>query len=920
MIEWIIGAAVLGGIGSLFSKEEKTPRQRQISSSSRKTNKPVPPPCIDANSDYSEWRAQWEKTVDWSRWIPKSRATEIIRDFPPFENGGSAENPIVAGTNDLILPWTKQGALDRCEEALLQEFASHNASILVSQREKNAAFFDTIERNPLTDEQMSCCICMDDAVQIVAAAGSGKTSTIVARVGYALKERLVQPEQILILAFNVSVKKELEARLKERLSDIANVDRINVKTFNAFGLEVIGKTTGRKPRMAEWVVNDNGLRAISEIVDDLRQNDPRFRYEWDMFRTIFGRDIGGVEVQNEASLMSSGRGTIRTADGKWVKSQEERMICDFLFYHGVQYEYERPYEHDTVTEEHSQYHPDFYYPRIQLYHEHFALDAEGNAPEHFSGDYVEGARWKRSLHAEMETQLFETTSYGLRDGDDLDRLKRELEQRGEAFDFDAERAAQGQEPIPSQQLASTIRAFQQHVKSNRLSHQDLQHTISKLERGHRDRLKRFVKLYEKIADEWQRRLQAEECVDFDDMLLNAIQHIETGAYQSPYSMMLADEFQDVSQAKLQLLKALKNNAGPSANLCVVGDDWQGINRFAGADISVMTGFGETFPHSTQLTLSKTFRCPQVICDASSAFIQKNPKQIKKIVDTTNTYERPGLFVFAAKTEQAARERLEKSLEQIARAAQENQLDLPQGKKASVMLLGRYHRDKPASLGKWQRAYGAYLDLSFSTAHASKGLEADYVMLLNVTSGKMGFPSQISDDPVLQLAMPDPDDFLMAEERRLFYVALTRARRQTRIYTLENKPSRFVLELAKDGYTEIKTAKATLKVCPKCETGTLVQKNSRFGPFETCSTYPGCDYKKNLLSIRQPRSEPGQSVRLKEPISEGDKCPVCNRGSMVSRDGRNGAPFLGCSSYPRCRTTAPLNKQARSQMNGTPRRQ
>ena len=249
--------------------------------------------------------------------------------------------------------------LDRCEASLQSEFAVHNANFLKTQKEKLAVFFATIERNPLTDEQMDSCICMDDAVQIIAAAGSGKTSTIVARVGYALIEDLAQPEQILILAFNRSVKEELETRIKERLSDIGNVDRINIKTFNAFGLEVIGKSTGRKPRLADWVQPGKDIQAISEIVDDLRQRDPRFRQDWDMFRTIFGRDVGGLETLNEASIEAIGKGSIQTADGNRVKSQEERMICDFLFYHGVPYEYERSYEHDTVTEEHSQYHPDF---------------------------------------------------------------------------------------------------------------------------------------------------------------------------------------------------------------------------------------------------------------------------------------------------------------------------------------------------------------------------------------------------------------------------------------------------------------------------------------------------------------------------------------------------------------------------------
>lgn len=906
MIEWLIGAAVLGGLGSLLGNDEKRPHTGSRHQKTQKKIEQPKPPSIGSDSDFSEWRNKWEPSVNWSKWIPKSLASEITQKFPPYENGGSPEEPVAKQGISIISHSIARSRLTRCEEALRLEFAHHNSRFLISQREKLSDFFSSVEHNPLTDEQVECCICMDDAVQIVAAAGSGKTSTIVARVGYVLREGLALPEQILILAFNRSVKDELEARIKERLSGIENIGLINVKTFNAFGLEVIGKSTGRKPRLADWVELGGDVQAISEIVDDLRQRDPRFRLDWDMFRTVYGRDIGEWESIKQPRSDATGQGSIQTADGKYVKSQEERMICDFLFYYGVPYQYESPYEHDTVSEEHSQYHPDFYYPRSNLYHEHFALDVKGNAPAHFSGDYVAGVRWKRTLHKEKRTQLFETTSHGLRNGDDIDRLRVELEQRGEILEFDESRPSHGQEPIPAKQLASTIRAFQQHVKSNGLSHQDLYNAIAKLERGHRERLTRFVKIYEKVADEWQRLLQSEESVDFDDMLLAAIHHIECGTYKSPYKMVLADEFQDVSQAKMRLLKTLKESAESSSNLCVVGDDWQGINRFAGADISVMTGFEKTFPNSTRLTLSKTFRCPKILCDASSEFIQKNPKQIKKTVETTNTYETPPLHVFAAETMSSAIDRLERHLEQLFGAAKAGDLDIANGKKVTVMLLGRYHKDKPARLNAWKRAFGSQLDLSFSTAHASKGLEADYVMLLNVTEGLMGFPSQIVDDPVLQLAMPEPDDFPLAEERRLFYVALTRARRQTRIYTLQDKPSRFVIELAKDGHTEIKIDGATMKFCPKCETGTLSQKTGRYGPFEACNAHPGCDYTKRLLSFSSNETTSAHTVRLKKAISDGATCPTCNQGTMVVRSGQNNQPFLGCSSFPRCRTTAPIS--------------
>lgn len=172
------------------------------------------------------------------------------------------------------------------------KFEAHNAKFLKDQKDKLDDFFASVERNPLTNEQMDSCICMDDAVQIVAAAGSGKTSTIVARIGYALKEGLARPEQILVLAFNRSVKEELEKRIKERLGEIGNIQRVNVKTFNAFGLEVIGKSTGRKPRLADWVEQGRDVQTISEIVEDLQQRDPQFCLDWGLFRTIFGGSIG----------------------------------------------------------------------------------------------------------------------------------------------------------------------------------------------------------------------------------------------------------------------------------------------------------------------------------------------------------------------------------------------------------------------------------------------------------------------------------------------------------------------------------------------------------------------------------------------------------------------------------------------------
>lgn len=878
MIEWIIGAALLAG--GLFGNN-KTKSQ---------SPRPVPGPREDFPAKVAQWRTSWEPAVDRSRWIPKSMASRLIARFPPPER------------SDISFSW--MGG-DRVEKELLTEFAAHNVAYLAKQKERLKPFFDTVEKDPLTDDQMDGCICMDDAVQIVAAAGSGKTSTMVARVGYVLHEDLVQPEQILVLAFNRAVAEELQARIKARLAGFDGVDAVTVKTFNAFGLSVIGKATGRKPSLAEWAEPGRDGAMIVEIIDDLRTGDDKFRHDWDLFRTVFGRNIGSWNEPAQANAYRDGRRGILTANGEIVKSEEERMIADWLFYHGVLYQYERPYEHDTATEHHRQYRPDFFYPEISLYHEHFALDEKGHAPPHFGGDYVSGVHWKRELHAEKGTRLFETTSHEIRGAVGFAGLADELKRSGITLQYDPDRPAKGQRPITTEQLAATIRIFQQHVKSNGLSHEQLRVAAAKDSQGHADRSARFLALFERIANEWERRLREADCIDFDDMLLMAIEHIESGRFASPYLMVLTDEFQDTSRAKVRMLKALLKNAGEEAHLCVVGDDWQGINRFAGADIAVMTEFDKVFDHSTRLMLNTTFRCPAQLCEASSTFVQANPRQIKKAVETTNLYAKKALHAFAAETPALAQERLEQDLQSMYDFARDGRLSPDVDGRISVMMLGRYNNDEPRGWRRWQRRFGEFLSIEYRTVHSSKGLEADYVMLLNVVEGMMGFPSQITDDPVLQIAMPEPDPYPLAEERRLFYVALTRARRQVRIYTLADSPSPFLSELAKSGAIEVETEGGVLVPCPKCGEGTMRRYDGQYGPFEACSTHPRCDFKRNVSGEGSAAPPPSNRVRITHPISAGDSCPTCGDGLMVVRSGGAYQPFLACSGYPSCKTTAAL---------------
>ena len=448
-----------------------------------------------------------------------------------------------------------------------------------------------------------------------------------------------------------------------------------------------------------------------------------------------------------------------------------------------------------------------------------------------------------------------------------------------------------------------------HVKNNGLSHRHLSEALNDQSKdGFAARLRMYLSLYERIAAEWERRLHEGKFIDFEDMLIQAAAHVESGAFKSPYTIILADEFQDSSRARIRLLKALAANPPVQTHLCVVGDDWQGINRFAGSDISVMTEFEKTFSHSTRLTLNTTFRCPQELCDVSSEFIQANPAQIKKTVRTTNPLSKTPMLAYGFQQKEGMHGHVEEQLADMYRFASEGKLMPAKGTHITIMMLGRYRDDQPAAIEAWQRRFGDRLKIDFRTAHSSKGLEAEYVFVLNVVQGTRGFPSQIQDDPALQLAMPAPDPYPYAEERRLFYVAMTRARKQVRFYTALSQPSQFLVELVKAKHIRIDPVDGEpLEACPRCGNGALQLRGGQYGAFHGCSRFPACDYKRRISQKEgKPHQRMGRSQKIRLPIKSGDQCPVCRLGTIQERNGRNG-PFLGCSRYREgCRATANIH--------------
>lgn len=712
----------------------------------------------------------------------------------------------------------------------------HAAKVATDDHE----FFDRVEKSPLTPEQRNAVVCFDSRVLLVASAGSGKTSTMVAKAGYALQRGYFAPERILVLAFNSDAAKELRERIQARLIPLGlPADQATADTFHAFGLYVIGAATGKKPSVAPWLEDGKDLGTLVGLVDDLKDRNHEFRLQWDLFRVVLGQDLPkfGKEQENpNAWDRDQRRAGFWTLNGEVVKSQGEVVLANWLFYNGVRYAYEGDYEHETADATHRQYRPDFYLPDAKAYLEHWALDEKGEPPKEFSG-YKEGMAWKRALHQQYGTTLLETTMAELWSGKALEYLGRELPRLGINLDPNPDRPVPGRQPIENRRLAGTFRTFLTHAKSNRLSMQDLRVRLQQGGAGgFRFRHEMFLRLFEALWQAWDEKLRASGYIDFEDMLNLATDCIEAGQWKSPYELVMVDEFQDASQARARMVAALMR--GKDKYLFAVGDDWQSINRFAGADLEVMTGFEALFGKATTLKLETTFRCPPTLCQISSTFVGKNPSQIAKQVRSPKADIAEPLRIVQVEEERFIRAAVEGRVREIAQEA------AAAGKKASVYLLVRYKKDRAFMPGAYD---GQWVDVSSITVHKSKGLEADHVIVPRVTAETQGFPSKIADDPVLRLAMPASEAFEFAEERRLFYVALTRARSTVTLVTVRHMESSFIGELVKEQGLRVLNADGTegdSEVCPKCGRGFLRPKVSQYGPFMACSAFPRCDYKRD----------------------------------------------------------------------------
>lgn len=875
---------------------------------------------VDADSRYVKQTGEPETSpIDVDSALFQTSAMKA-REF--LDETNSARGSFV--DHRLVEEWTDRytpafAALQRCDAtqsepdlrraceifANLRGFADEwNGEFIISE---SARFDELFGR--LDSKQREACVSDEVSTLVVAGAGSGKTSTIQKKVEYLIRAKCVDPKDILLLSFTNKAADEMTERLAQSMPQAG----MNASTFHKFGLDIVkAHRSGSYDVASAHLCSDVVLRALSpdSMTDEECRGALRFfascanaePEDQKKFET-FGDYIEATRAADFRTLRGmtdSGAGDKTTFAGESVKSFEELEIANWLYLNGIVYEYERKYDKpipDDGVRVRRIYKPDFYLPAYDIWIEHFGVDKDGNPPPFFSQaektEYLNGMRWKRILHKNNGTVLVESYSWWHSEGKLTDNLWAALKVLG------VKRHGINPRPVWSRLLESkkntTLREFARLVssfismaKSRRIGPEELDSILDgvKASKAFFRRAKMFFEVVRPLYRRYIKALESENAIDFHDMINMAADFVrsESGAVHQ-YKYVIIDEFQDISVSRKELVLAVVRATG--AKLFCVGDDWQSIYRFAGSDISIFTQFTKHFGFARIVKLENTYRNSQELLSVAGQFIMKNPRQIKKALNSASHCERPVACVFYKEKEEIGKAMC-LALEEIAVETA--------GTEATVMLLGRHNLESEWIVGisdiTADRSQASFvwskhpeLKLSFFTVHKAKGLEADYVILLNFRDDMLGFPNMIADDPLLGLLLSEREEIPFAEERRVFYVALTRARRRVLILAPEKGASVFLRDLPESARVINCDDIQNAATCPKCKRGRLVLRMGT-SAFYGCTNYPRCDY-----------TLPMQRV----PINA--KTPRCHCGGFLvpCNNHQNGHGFLGCTEYPRLRS-------------------
>lgn len=912
-----------------------------------------------------------------------------------------------------------------------------NERYINQELKDNSDLFDDLDGKSLDSQQREAIVVDEDAVKVIAGAGSGKTFTIQGKVKYLTEKRDVDPSEILAISFsNASVDD-----LKERIAE-----PIDIKTFHKVGKDILTQynqysrpdTSALKRIIKRYLTkkalkNEDISKKLIEFFSfyiNVPPSDDDIKYEGDLLDWQEGVDFSTLKRRFKNKQRE-------TLNNEIVRSYEELYIANFLFIYGIKYTYEKIYSYPNknferefnkfkeflfsfneeipdelknditkdllnltdIFEEYEikDYLPDFYLDDYNIYIEHFGLNR--NCENHLIGgksseEYVKEMEWKRKVHKKYGTTLIETFSYYQSENRLLTRLAEKLQAQGVEFneiDYrEVYRILLENKTIKEwEDFIVLLKTFIELFKGNNYDETKFKEFYDYVgglkDSFSKDRTIAFLKIVEEIYNDYEAYLLKIKKIDFNDMINKASDCIVKNGLDLPYKYIIVDEYQDTSFTRYNLLRNICDSIG--AKIMVVGDDWQSIYSFSGCDVNIFTKFDNFFDVCETRYIEKTYRNSQQLIDASSNFVMKNPDQTRKELKSSKSLKYPIKLV-----------NFDNDFDEILKFELiiKNIINQSTFKNKKILILGRNNKDIFNLLKNFnvENEYGKRkfeilgdedklrrnkfvkivyrespdVNIEYRTVHQSKGLECDNVILINLKNWKVGFPNKMVDDPVLNFVKRNGDSFSYAEERRLFYVALTRTKNNVYLLAPYFKSSVFVQELKTDANVELLNLEhnrlETLKniekngeryviptklKCPVCKTGVVLLESfwnkgklnrvlkcshNMAPPFNRCNWEggyygseledlddieycPSCD---GILIKRYRHSDghpflgctnfrkTGCRGKGKKLEYIGKTCPKCGKPLVKRVNGEDNSLFVGCSGFPKCRHTEPFKKE------------
>lgn len=786
-----------------------------------------------------------------------------------------------------------------------------------------------IEGYELDDEQKLAVVSDEKSTLVVAGAGCGKTSMMIGKVAYLLKKG-IHPSKILIISYTNKTVDDLNNRLK-RFSVIPS-------TIHKLGKDIIG---GRRPASDNFlrsIVNNLFGKDITEtrgnkcctddllssIINKLKDNPIWiklkriiFEYIGLFFEENLNKEFESVgekftkkvsistyennkKVKTLSQIIKEFEAENKTLKCEKVKSLSEAQIANFLFLNGIDYEYEAEYPFQYCgknIDKQKSYHPDFCITQgnQKIWIEHFGVTFDSNQKPHAhwceeEDKYIEQMYEKIETHKKNHTVLVRTNESMRKNGELIEILENELHRLGVKFT-----------PIPDEKIEKYVQklknwkryeVFENFIQryillfKSQYKYDNLETVEQKLlsENPHNyKKIKSFFRILNEIYKIYQTALKDNKLIDFSDMIKEATRKLNNSPITHRYEYILVDEFQDVDAARCEFIKALQKNN--DAKVFCVGDDWQSIYGFSGSDITIFNSFEKIFPDANdKLTLTNTHRNSQELLNITTKFIQENPHQRRKKLTshkhthtpiTSVTYYKSKKDTFGIKGCCSREEAIQLIID-----------DLKLKNEKELVVLGRYSSkvDKFFSSDKF-RIFENMEDfnIKYVNIHQAKGLEyRNVAVFLQEGNEILSFPSGFDDNYLIEPLLYNKNDlFPNAEERRLFYVALTRCKENCYVINSEENPSQFYEEIKSlttplNDNIEVYCSKTKERLCPNCQRGILQNRMRK----DTGTTFLACDNNNCNLII---------SNEIKE------KCPKCG-GYLILKSENEYQKFYGCSNY------------------------